>query len=92
MFSKSLKYNEALLIINNRESMIDSIAHMFFVFYPIAIIWLDSSKKVVDIKTRARPFTPFIKPKKPAKYILELPVGKAELIKIGDKLSFTKDI
>lgn len=92
MFSKKLEANEALLIINSKESKIDSIIHMFFVFYPIDVIWLDSSKKVVDIKTNAKPFAPFIKPGKPAKYILELPAEKSNLIKIGDKLTFTKDI
>lgn len=46
---------------------------MMFVFFPIDILYLDSEKKVVEIKENVKPFTPLIVPSQAAKYILELP-------------------
>jgi uncharacterized membrane protein (UPF0127 family) len=64
--------------------------HMFFVFYPIDILWLDEKKKVVDLRTRIMPFMPLIVPKKKAKYVIELPIFSIEnsKTKIGDKIEF----
>lgn len=47
---------------------------MFFVFYPIDVIFLDENYKVVDFKEDFKPFT-FYTSKKPAKYIIELKSG-----------------
>src|SRR3989338_2820298 len=48
--------------------------HMFFVFYPIDVLFMDKNKKVVEIKQDFRPFT-FYTPKSKAQYIIELPNG-----------------
>ncbi len=59
--------------------------HMLFVFFPIDIVFVDTRKKVVDIK-HAKPFQPHISSKNMAKYIIETPdAGKTE---IGDQLEF----
>ncbi len=60
------------LLVSKKENI--SGIHMFFVFFPLDIIWLDSEYKIVDIKRHAKPFTGPYYPKKPAKYVLELPV------------------
>jgi uncharacterized membrane protein (UPF0127 family) len=61
---------------------------MLFVFYSINVLFLDSNKKVIDIKKRLRPFT-FYSPKKKAKYIIELPIETdISFIKINDIISF----
>ncbi|MFP4112171.1 MAG: DUF192 domain-containing protein [Candidatus Woesearchaeota archaeon] len=64
--------------------------HMFFVFYPIDILWLDEKKNVVDLRTNAIPFTPLIIPKKKAKYVIELPAYSIDYseTEIGNKISF----
>jgi len=48
------------------------IIHMFFVFYPIKIYYLDENKKILDNIT-AYPFHVY-KTKYASKYILEIPI------------------
>jgi len=48
------------------------IIHMFFVFYPIKIYYLDEDKNILD-KIIAKPFHIY-KTKYPSKYILETPI------------------
>ena len=62
--------------------------HTFLVLKPIDFVFIDKNKKVVEIKGRVKPFTLVIKPKKPVKYVLELPDGMGSLISIGEKLKF----
>ena len=61
---------------------------MFFVFYPIQIIWINSKLEVVDVK-KVYPFSPLIYSKNKAKYILES--RKFSSLKKGDKIKF-KDL
>jgi uncharacterized protein len=65
--------------------------HMMFVFYAIDVLFLDSSKKVVEIKENFKPFTVY-SPSKLAAYIVELPCGCANSVKLGDKVSFSKSL
>ena len=76
-----------LLFIEQQEKIIP--LHMFFVFYPIDVVYLDSSKNVVEIKEHFLPFT-FYTPKKKAQYVLELKAGtiRASLTQLTDSLAF----
>ncbi len=47
---------------------------MFFVIFPIDVLFLDKNRKVVDLKENFKPFT-FYTPKAKAKYVIELPNG-----------------
>lgn len=62
--------------------------HMFFVFYPIDILFLDPARRVVDMKSNFKPFTAYI-PKKRCMFIVELPVGtiKKSNTTLGDVIS-----
>jgi len=82
-----LSRQKNLLFEADYEGILSSSIHMLFVFYPLDIIWLNKSKKVVDIQP-AKPFQFLLMPKKPAKYILELKHGKGKLFRIGDRLKF----
>ena len=84
MFSRK---NKTLIFIFNKEKIIS--LHMFFVFYPIDVLFLNKKKQVVEIKENFKPFRIMI-PKKPAKYIIELPNNtiKKSKTKLGDTLSF----
>jgi len=44
--------------------------HMFFVWYPIDVLFLDENKRVVELKSRFLPFTIY-SAKEKAKYIIE---------------------
>jgi len=55
--------------------------HMLFVFFPIDLVYLDSSFRVVGVKKQLKPFTLFFKGWK-CRYLLELRNSKD--IAIGD--------
>ena len=64
--------------------------HMFFMLFSIDVIWADEKGAVVDLREGIKPFSLRIfKPKKPAKYVIEVPVGTIteSRTKVGDKLS-----
>ncbi len=87
MFEDKTKFDYALVFEFPRESRIESSLHMIFVFFPIDVIFLSKEKKVVD-KTSMQPFNTNYTPKKPAKYVIEMPFGKAKSVKMGDKISW----
>ena len=62
---------------------------MFFVFYPIDVLFLDKYKKVVEVKENFRPFE-FYTPKNKALYTIELPQNTIKKTKtgIGNKINF----
>ncbi len=82
MFSK-LRFGDAVLLESRREGISNTAIHMFFVFYSLDIVWLNSALEVVDIK-KVYPFTPYVAPKKPAKYVLE--IKDAGDLEVGDKI------
>ena len=59
--------------------------HMFFVFFPIDIIFLDASKKIVEIKTNFLPYTTY-QSRVACQYVIELPTDKKNKknIRVGD--------
>ena len=62
--------------------------------FSIDILWLDERKRVVDIVERAQPSSSIFdsyKPKKPARYVLEIEAGAAKKlgIKEGDRVHFS---
>ena len=79
-----------LVLVSPKESSEHSSIHMFFMKYPIDVVWLDSEFTVVDVKRNVKPsrlFRPktwFFKPSKQAKYVVELGRGSAKETRIGD--------
>lgn len=76
------------LFMDRRESIAQTAIHMLFVFFPIAVVWLDGEKRVVD-KALARPFRPYYAPGRPAQYYVEGHPSLLERVSIGDQLEFT---
>jgi uncharacterized protein len=56
--------------------------HMFFVFYPIDVLFLDDKKCIVEMKQMFWPFTLY-NSKRQAKYVIELPQGSIRRSKTG---------
>lgn len=88
MFEKKTLFDYALLFEMEKETRIQCSIHMLFVFFPIDVVFLDSSRKVVEIAENLVPFALLYTPKKPAKYFVELPEGKAKEASIGDELEW----
>ena len=59
--------------------------HMFFVFFPIDVAFLNASREVVDIKRRFMPFTIYTSAEK-ASYVIETPTGGLNRTEKGDIL------
>lgn len=89
-FRRHLGEDEGLLLVGRFESRIDAAIHMFFVFFPIGVLWLDQHNRVVD-KVVARPFRPFYAPRAPAIRWLECSPGVLERVEVGDKIRFAMD-
>ena len=87
MFQKSLDVNGGLLMVHKVESKTNAAIHMFFVNMDLGVLWLDSSRKIVDIKL-AKSWQPMYTPQSAAKYILEVHPRRLPEFQIGDELSF----
>jgi uncharacterized membrane protein (UPF0127 family) len=88
MFTNESQVLGAALLFEFRRAAEQSL-HMFFVFYPIDVLFLDEKKKVVDVKEGFRPFTVY-NSRQMAKYVLELPRGTVRRSKTceGDVLKW----
>ena len=80
MFSKK----KTLVFHFNKEQLIP--LHMWFVFYPIDVYYLNKDKVVIEAKKCFKPFTIHTNDKR-AKYLIETPVERL-MIEISDKLYF----
>ena len=87
MFRDRLGLDEGLLLVEGRDSRLDSSIHMFFVPFDLAVFWIDSSLTVVD-KVIAKSWKPAYLPKRPARYILEIHPERWGNYEIGDKVEF----
>ncbi len=87
MLRRSLPADEGLLFVYRRSSIAETAIHMLFVFFAIAVVWLDAEGNVVDAKL-AKPWRPMYAPAKPARYIIEAPPALLERVQVGDRLTF----
>jgi len=87
MFRRRLRPDEALLFLEDRESVLGASIHMLFVCFPIAVIWLDASRRVVST-CLARPFRPWYAPAKPARYFVEGHPELLDKVSVGDEIAW----
>jgi uncharacterized membrane protein (UPF0127 family) len=83
----SLAPDEGLVLVGTRDSRLDSSIHMLFVSFDLAVIWIDSSMRVVD-RVLAKSWRPAYFSKQPAKYVLEVHPDRWEEFQIGDMVLF----
>lgn len=87
MFRAQLGLDEGLLLVEKRDSRIDTSIHMFFVPFDLAVFWINSEMTVVD-KTIAKSWHPAYFPKADAKYTLEIHPDRIGDYEVGDKVEF----
>ncbi|MBI5952387.1 MAG: DUF192 domain-containing protein [Chloroflexi bacterium] len=90
MFRPHLPRNEGLLLVEKRDSRLDTSIHMFFVSFDLAVFWINSEMTVVD-KVLAKSWHPAYFSKADAKYTLEIHSDRIGDYQIGDKVEF-KDL
>ena len=83
--------DQGLLFVYKSESRSATTIHMFFMLFSIAVVWLDSSGKVVD-KKLAKPWRPAYAPKAPAQYFIEANPSLLDQVEIGDVLQFDEEV
>lgn len=84
MFHRSLPAGKGLLLVEAQSGRAQTAIHMWMVFMPLGVIWLDESFRVVDIRL-ARPWRIYL-PSAPAKYVLEGDPAVLECVARGDVL------
>jgi hypothetical protein len=62
---------------------------MWFVFFPIDVLYLDEKKRIVEIKENFKPFANYF-PKKESLFVIELPQGtiKEKKLKLNEEMIF----
>ena len=90
MFQKDIGRGLILKLPSSR-SRHGSAIHMFFMRFPLDIVFANADKKVIDIIS-IDPWKTYT-PKTPAKYVIEMEKGSINRfnIEIGDELDFTLD-
>ncbi len=74
-----------LIMVFDKEKKVS--LHNWFVFFTIDVLFLDSEKKIVEIKRGLRPFG-FYFAKKKAKYVVESGGENSTRCQIGDTLKW----
>jgi uncharacterized membrane protein (UPF0127 family) len=87
MFRSHLGLNEGLLLVEKRDSRLDTSIHMFFVPFDLAVFWINSEMTIVD-KVIAKSWHPAYFPKTNTKFTLEIHPDHFGNYDIGDKVDF----
>lgn len=87
MFRRQKDVNYAMIFDFGRAARKSAAIHMFFVFFPIDVVYLRDGK-VVDMHKAVPPFTSYLAPKERADTLIELPQGAIwqNGINIGDEI------
>lgn len=88
MFKEDLQRGLILKLPKSRSRK-GSAIHMFFMRFPLDIVFIDSNKKVVDMIS-IEPWKTYT-PLAPARYVIEMKKGTINKfnIEVGDELDFT---
>lgn len=86
-FRRRLSTNEALLLVMAKDSVPQSSIHMFFVFFPITAVWINSDGKVTSVQL-AKPWRPYYASPEPARFVLETSPSHLKKFKVGDEVDF----
>ena len=87
MFRKNLPPNWGLLLVQERDSRLDAAIHMMGMKFDLAVVWINSSGVVVDVRPAYR-WRSVIVPQAPARYVLEMGIEHLSEFRIGDEIHF----
>lgn len=87
--SKNSVKDKAWIFVFSRTGRLSLSITTHFMLFPIDIIFLDSKKKIIDVKENLKPWKCYV-PKADSQYVIELEQGtvKKTKTKIGDILKF----
>jgi uncharacterized membrane protein (UPF0127 family) len=86
-FRRQIDDGEGLVLVQSKDSRMDSAIHMFGVFTDLSVVWINSENEVVDVRL-ARCWRPAYIPCRPAKYVLEMNPSRIHDFQVGDRVTF----
>ncbi len=89
-FRANLNPDEGLVLVEARDSRLDTSIHMFFVWTDLAVTWVNSKNEVVD-NVLAKAWRPYYAPSRPARYVLEFHPNRHGAFRPGDRISFDNE-
>lgn len=87
LFSPPPRLDQGLLFWYHWASRMDTSIHMIGVPFPLAVIWLDENRRVVDRKI-ARPWQFALVPQKAAQYVIECHPERLDDFAEGELIDF----
>lgn len=84
-FRHQIDPTEGLLLVQKRDSRIDTSIHMMFVWTDLAVIWINDAMKVVDTRLALKWHLGYIS-SAPARYVLEMAPERLQDFKLGDDI------
>lgn len=87
MLRSDLPETDGLIFVYGKESRIDTSIHMFFMAFPISVVWLDSQQRVID-SVLAKTWRPAYAAAIPAQYVIEARPSLLDRVAVGDHLAF----
>lgn len=89
-FRSSLEKTEGLVLVEARDSRLDTSIHMFFVWTDLAVAWVNANNEVVD-NVLAKAWRPYYAPSRPARYVIEFQPERHGDFRPGDRVVFDHD-
>ncbi len=90
MARPTLPVEQGLLFLWPRPTRWGAAVHMFFMRFPLALVWLDAQDTVVDVRP-AYPWRTIAVPKAPATRLLELALARLPEFQPGDRVRLVED-
>lgn len=84
---RELESGEGLVLVESRESRINTAIHMLFVFFSLGVLWVDDGGCVVDAVV-AQPWRLSYTPQAPARYVIEGQPQIIDRVAVGDHVRF----
>lgn len=86
-FTKPVTKEKGLVLVNAKDSQLESAITMLFVNYDLGVIWVNSAGEVVDTLV-AKPWRLNYAAKAPARYVIEGHPSILEKVAVGDLIRF----
>jgi uncharacterized membrane protein (UPF0127 family) len=86
-FRRNLPADEGILLVEGKDSRVDTSIHMLMVFIDLGVIWINNNCQVVDV-ILAKSWRLAYIPRQPARYVLEVNPQRLKDYTVGDRIRF----
>jgi uncharacterized membrane protein (UPF0127 family) len=90
MFRADLEIYSGIALQVNPPGVVNASIHMFFMYFDIAVVWIDKNMRVVDTNL-AKKWRPYYAPKTAASYTIELHKDRLSDFQINDQVEFANE-